>query len=86
MNIVEVKFDYNNTVSFFRNDKLNLKKNLTVIVDSDKGLQFGKIINIIDDVSSFEGVSLYDVVRVTSKKDYLHHLENKKMESVALKK
>ena len=79
VNIVEVKFDYNNTVSFFKNDKLNLKKNLTVIVDSDKGLQFGKIINIIEDVSSFEGVSLYDVVRVTSKKDYLHHLENKKM-------
>ena len=86
MNIVEVKFDYNNTVSFFRNDKLNLKKNLTVIVDSDKGLQFGKVINIVEDVASFENVSLYNVVRVTSKKDYLHHLENKKMESIALKK
>ena len=39
MNIVEVKFDYNNTVSFFKNDNLNLKNNLTVIVDSDKGFQ-----------------------------------------------
>lgn len=86
MNIVEVKFDYNNTISFFKNEKFNLKKNLTVIVNSDKGLQFGKVINIIEDTSSFEGVDLYDVVRITNKKDYLHHLENKKMEEVALKK
>ena len=86
MNIVEVKFDYNNTVSFFRNEKFNLKNNLTVIVNSDKGIQFGKVINVIEDASSFEGVDLYDVVRVTTKKDYLHHLENKKMEASALKK
>ena len=71
MNIVEVKFDYNNTVSYFRNENLNLKNNLTVIVDSDKGLQYGKVVKIIDDTSSFEGVDLYNVVRITTKKDYL---------------
>lgn len=86
MNIVEVKFDYNNTVSFFKYDNLNLKNNLTVIVDSDKGLQYGKVVKIIEDTSSFEGVDLYNVVRITTKKDYLHHLENKKLEAIALKK
>ena len=76
MNIVEVKFDYNNTSSFFKNTKFHLKNSLTVIVNTDKGPQFGKITKIIEDVDSFEGVELYDVVRISTKKDYFYHLEN----------
>lgn len=85
MNIVEVKFD-NNKVVFCRNDKANVKENITVIANTDKGFQFGKVISVIDDVSSFDGVLLYEIVRATTKKDYLKYLENKKMEAVALKK
>ena len=76
MNIVEVKFDTSKQTEFFRNDKFNLKKNLTVIVDSDRGLQFGKVINILEDSSDFEGVTLYNVVRISNKKDYLQHVSN----------
>ncbi len=86
MNIVEVKYDFNRSSSFFRNSKFHLKKNLTVIVNTEKGLQFGKVIGIIDDVSQFNGVELYDVVRVSTKKDYFHHLENVKMADEAVKK
>ncbi len=86
MNIVEVLFEYNHSSSFFRNVKFNLKKNLTVIVNTEKGLQFGKIINIFDDVSQFDGVELYDVVRISSRKDYYRYLENIDMAKDTLKK
>ena len=76
MNIVEVKFDYSKQTNFFRNNKFNLKNNITVIVDSDRGLQFGKVVNIIDDISEFDSVSLFNVVRIATKKDYLKHVAN----------
>jgi cell fate regulator YaaT (PSP1 superfamily) len=86
MNVVEVFFDYNNSSSFFKNKNFNLKVNLTVIVETEKGLQFGKVVRIIDDLSKFDGVFLYDVVRVSSKKDYFHYLENLKLADEAVMK
>ena len=46
VNIVEVYFEFNNSFSFFRNNGLNLRKNLTVLVNTDKGIQFGKVVDI----------------------------------------
>ena len=87
MNIVEVKFDNNNNnTSFFRNNDLNLKNNLTVIVNTERGLQFGQVVKIIDLIEEFEGVELGNVVRIASKKDYFHHLENIKLIDEILKK
>ena len=86
MNVVEVRFDYNNSSAFFRNNDFNLKKNLTVIVDTDKGLQFGRIIQIVEDSSAFDGVDLNDVIRISTKKDYLHYLENLKLVEDAIYK
>ena len=76
MNIVEVKFDYCGQVGYFRNNKFDLRKNITVIVDSDRGYQFGKVINIIDDIDKFKDVELYDVIRISTKRDYLKHKDN----------
>ena len=86
MNIVEVYFENTKSSTFFRNNGLNLKINLTVLVNTDKGIQFGKIINIISDISQFDGVELGEVVKISSKKDYLHHLENIKLNEDSLKK
>lgn len=86
MNIVEVFFEYTKSSAFFRNNDLKIKNNLTVLVNTDRGIQFGKVIKIIEDVSQFEGVDLDDVVRISTKKDYFHHLENIKMGEVAVKK
>ncbi len=84
MNIVEVKFDGNNQTEFFRNSKFRLKNNLTVIVDSDRGLQFGKVVNIIEDNKKIEDVVEYNVVRISTKKDYLQHLKNLKAAEEAI--
>ena len=86
MNIVEVFFENNNSSSFFRNKDLRVKNNLTVIVNTERGIQFGKIINIINDTEQFDGVELFDVVRISTKKDYLHCLENNRMSEESLKK
>ena len=86
MNIVEVFFEYSKSSAFFRNNDLKLKNNLTVLVNTDRGIQFGKVINIITDVEQFDGVELGEVIRISTKKDYLHYLENNKMSEEALKK
>lgn len=86
MNIVEVRFEPNGQTGFYKNEKFNLRNNLTVIVDSNRGLQFGKIINIIDDDSKFDNVELYDVVRIASKRDYLQHVGNLNSISDVVKK
>lgn len=86
MNIVEVKFDSAKETCFFKNKKFKIKNNFNVIVNSDRGLQFGKVINIIDDISKFDGVDLFDVVRLSSKKDYYQHLDNLSKAKDAVKK
>lgn len=85
MNIVEVYFEYNKSSNFFRNRDLNLKNNLTVLVNSERGLQFGKVVNVLTNIEQFDGVDLYDVVRISNKKDYFHHLDNIKMNEESLK-
>ena len=76
MNVVEVKFDEGGQTGFFRNDKFDIKVNLTVVVDSDRGYLFGRVVNVINDVSKFENVDLYNVVRIANKKDYLQYKSN----------
>ena len=44
-NVVKIKF-YNQKIAFCKNDKFNLKKNLTVIVKTDRGLQFGIVTDL----------------------------------------
>lgn len=84
--IVEVCFRFHHFSSFFRSKDLNLKKNITVLVDSEYGVLFGKVVQIVSDVSQFDGVDLYEVKRVASKKDYLHYLDNCKLEKDAVSK
>lgn len=83
-NVVEVKFDFNNSCSFFRNNKFDLSEKPMVIVNTDKGLQLGKVIKVYDDDSRFSDVDIYEVMRIANKKDYSHYLENHKLEDRAV--
>lgn len=88
MKIVEVKFENNVQTSFYKCNRFNLRNNFTVIVNSDRGLQFGKIISVISEkeMKRFDGVDLYDVVRIATKKDYLQHIDNLNSIKDAIKK
>lgn len=81
---VKVQF-YNNKIIYCKNDKFELKKNLTVIVKTDRGLQFGRVIEILDNcqVADLEN---NEIIRISTKKDYQKHLSNLKEEKIALEK
>lgn len=86
MNVVEVKFDDFYQKSFFRNNISDVKVNLTVVVNSERGYLFGKVVNIIDDIKKFDNVNLYDVIRISNKRDYLQYKNNVDIMDDTLKK
>lgn len=85
MAIVGVTFNDNGKVYYFNDNNLKLKKNLTVIVETEKGLQFGKIVNFFND-DNINQQNHKNVVRISTKADYLQHLNNLKDSELAVKK
>ena len=86
MNIIEVKFDGLNNKGFFINDGFNLNNNMNVIVESDRGLLLGQVINIFEDTSKFSNLELGRVIKIATKKDYYTNKNNKKKSVFALEK
>lgn len=84
-NVVKVKF-YNQKIIFCKNDKFNLKKNLTVIVKTDRGLQFGIVTDLDPKDIKNEDLEKNTIIRISTKQDYQRHLANKEDEKKALKK
>jgi cell fate regulator YaaT (PSP1 superfamily) len=84
-NIVGVKFDNDNNIYYFNNPDFKIKVNITVIADTVRGLQFGKIISIFDDKTLSIDDS-YKLIRISTKKDYLQHLSNVKDAKAAIVK
>ena len=44
MKVVGVAFDNNKQIYYFNPKTLDLRRNVTVIVETERGLQFGKVI------------------------------------------
>lgn len=85
--VVGIKFDNNDRKYYFDANNLNLKKNLTVIVETEIGLQFGKIVTELIEMDSEKIFNpLKKVVRVSTKKDYINYLNNIKDAKKAKKK
>ena len=55
---------------------LELRENITVIVETDKGLQFGKVVSLNESLNG--QTDLKKVIRKSTKRDYLQHLNNLK--------
>lgn len=86
VNVVGVSFDNSNKIFYFLPNKYNLKKNITVIVSTVNGLQFGKVVvpSVEINESNFS-TELKKVVRIASKEDYNAYMKNKKDAAIALK-
>lgn len=84
MSVVGLKINDRGKILFYDDNNLNLKKKLTVIVDTVKGLQFATVylLNVDTDVNKEDG----RVIRVSSKKDYLQYISNLKDSVIAVKK
>lgn len=85
--VVGVTFKDKGKVYYFSPGRLNLKPNITVIVQTERGIQFGKVemVNIELDEKQLDH-PLQRVVRIASKKDYQEHRKNLKDAKDALKK
>lgn len=83
MKVVGVKINNSDKIDYFDSNNFNLKKNLTVIVDTERGLQFGKVCEIHDELND----NHYDkVIRIATKKDYLQYMKNIKDAEYAIMK
>ena len=78
MEIVAVKINCKGNIYYFKNNRLKLKKNCTVIVETERGLQYGQVVDFIDGSNNKDISNLEEIVRLTTKKDYIQHLTNLK--------
>lgn len=86
-NIVGISFDNNDRIEYYYVNDLNIKKNLTVIVQTDNGLRFGKIVTDIHPIDNKKlKTKLNKIIRIASKQDYQNYQKNKKDAHQALKK
>lgn len=86
MGVVGVKINDNGKILYYKNCGLDLKKNLTIIVDTDKGFQFAKIYSFINNHIDSNKIENGKIIRITTKKDYIQHLTNIKDAKHAVKK
>lgn len=85
--VIGVSFEGNSRIYYFLPNKLDLKKNLTVIVETEKGQQFGKIVtDLIKVEESKLKMPLKNVIRIANKKDYEKNQKNTNDSKLALKK
>lgn len=84
MGVVGVKINNKGKIYFYDNNNLMLKKDFTVIVDTDKGFQFAQVcmVDVDNDVNLDDG----KIIRLTNKKDYTQYLSNIKDAKNAIKK
>lgn len=83
--ICGVKFKDFGKVYYFRSDGLDINKNVTVVVDTEKGEQFAKVTEVdVKDVKNFDIDSMKPIIRISTKSDYNKYLRNLKEASEAL--
>lgn len=78
-----IKFNDDTKIYYFNPNGLMLKENLTVIVNTEKGTKFGKIVDS-KDIDNID--ALPNIVRIASKKDFQQHLRNLEDGRLALNK
>lgn len=84
--ICGIQFKDNGKIYYFKNsNNLELKKNLTVVVETEKGEQFAKVSDIeIHDLKNLNLDDMKSVIRISTKKDYNNYLNNLKDAKMAL--
>ena len=84
MKIVGVKLTENGKVYYFDSSDVNVKENSTVIVETEKGKQYGTVVKFIPDELVDKRIDYKNVLRLTTKADYKKHLSNLKNAEHAL--
>ncbi len=83
--VYSITFKDNGKSYYFKTEKENIPINVTVIVETERGLQFGKVINEVNQVDiGIEENKLKEIIRIATKEDYSNHLKNLKDADKAL--
>lgn len=83
IDVVGVTFTKYGRKYYFLTNQLILRKGLTVIVETERGLQFGYVVEV---TKIKKTDNMKSVIRVSTKKDYNQHLNNIKDSKSAFKK
>lgn len=84
--VIGVKFKENGKSYYFNPKDFDIKENDNVIVETVRGLEFGKVVFANKEINEEElGTPLKDVVRVATKADETKHEENMKKAKEAIK-
>lgn len=82
INAVGIKFETDEKIYYADLNDNTIKKNITVLVETKKGLQFGKVAT--DALQINEGQVIGKILRISTKKDYQIYQNNKKNAASAL--
>ncbi len=83
--VVGIKLDNSNRLYFFDINNLNLDKKIEVIVETEKGLQYGIVSSDIKEVEESDlAYPLKKIVRIANNEDVMQHQENQKLGIKAL--
>ncbi len=87
IDVIGITIGNNNQVYYFSPNNLKLKENITVIVETERGLQFGKVAREAFLIAENKVTTpLKKVLRIASKHDYLANKKNIRDANMALKK
>ena len=82
--VVGVKLGGNNKIYYFDSDGFNLKEADNVIVDTEKGCQYGTV--VVPCVADVKNIDYKKVLRIASKNDYKKYMNNVRDAKVAVDK
>lgn len=79
MKVCSVRFKDGGKSYYFKYDDMVLKNNLTVVVDTEKGEQFAKVVEKeVESLKKIDESKMKSVLRISTKKDYNDYLNNLK--------
>ena len=76
MEVVGVKLGDNSKIYYFDTNDFELKEKDTVIVETEKGLQYGEVVKLIDQNDISKDIVYKKVIRLTTKNDYKKYQSN----------
>ena len=76
MKVVGVKLNDNSKVYYFDATDVNTHIGSTVIVETEKGLQYGIVVRDIDESEISKDIAYKKVIRLTTKSDFKKHQNN----------
>ena len=86
MNLYGVKFSENGSIYYFNASNLKIHPNVHVIVETEKGLQYGKVVEKVEEENVGKITdNIKNIIRLTTKEDYKQYLKNLKDAESALK-